>query len=368
MDLATKTAIVSPDNSTLRFVDLHKTEKSGIVNWVAKLSEFPEKKANDGYETDESCLFKVRHKVVRVVDKVKHVSTVEGIYCVGRKASEMTVGESLTGIQKYMNDEYLTALMTAALLQLYPNGFDGYIQVAVTHPFDYNADTRDYIADTIGRKYEVELRDGTKRVYNVNEVHCFNETEGAIAFLSGTFRTVFDNSTETVTIFDWGHRTLQKILITVTSKKIDVSFDTARTYDIGGQHYLDVLAKHLATNHKSELRINSDRVAQDKRLFNAMLRGEYHVEGNYMIDVGQVVDDIKIQASRDFASIVGGTNSEGIIWVGGSSLFFAEPTTVLSLRRGFAWDENSILGATPELIRFINLLGIRSLMLDNHNG
>lgn len=365
---ATRVAIISPDNSTLRFVDLHSTEKAGVVNWVAKLDEFPEKKNNDGYDDDESRLFKVKHKIVRIVNKVKQTSLIEGIYCVGKKASEMTLGESLTGIEKYMNDEYLTALMTTALLQLYPNGFDGDIQVAVTHPFDYNADTRDYIADTVGRKYEVELRDGTKRVYNVKEVHCFNETEGAIAFLSGTFRTMLDASTELVTMFDWGHRTLQKILVTVTNKKIDVSFDTARTYDIGGKHYLDLLAKHLATTHKSELRINADRVAHDRRLFNAMLRGEYHVEGNYTIDVNHVVDDIKVQASRDFASKVGGTNSEGIIWVGGSSIFFAELTTALSLNRGFTWGENSILGATPELIRYINLLGIRSMMLDNYDG
>lgn len=359
-------AIVSPDNSTLRWTDMHNTSTSGVVNCVTKLDSFPSKRTNDGYEGEESHLLKVRHKITRAVNGVREESLVDGIYAVGQKAAEMTNGVSLTGIDKYMTDEYLTVLVSTALSRLYPNG-NKHVRIAVTHPFDYSDEIRDYIETTVGGRYTVEKRDGTKAAYYVEAVDSFNETEGAIAFLSGSFGTLFNGGAETITIFDWGHRTLQKILVTVTRDGISVSFDTARTFDLGGMHYLELLARNIATKYKVELGVNADRVPQNRRLFNAMLTGSYPVSGDYSLDVSDMVKFVKDQAVKDFETIVGGTNSDSIIWVGGSSVFFAELVTAKIFGRGFKWGVNSILGATQEYIRFINLFGIRSMMLDAVN-
>jgi hypothetical protein len=357
---------VEPANSSLRAMDVsphtYNSKRFNIPNWVAKLDSFPEARSgDDGYESDNSFLFYFEHK--------SKLNECGGFFTVGSKAQKLRQGHTFVDTSKYDDCEYLSALVVAALVEHYPNGHNN-IVLGVTHPFSYNETYREKIRNSVIGSYKVQLRDGTKLKFVVKKVLSFAETEGSINFLSTKIRSLtMGLAVNEVRLIDWGHGTTHEIVFAIDKdNRIVPDYESARTYDLGGRNYMDILSQYIAINYKSDLGLIADRVEFDNRLFSAMDTGVYRPFGNIEIPVADVVRDIKQRAAyelrdmRDMRSY--GTNrSDVVLFAGGGSRYFAHEATLTAFQRGFVWGQNAKLISEGDSLRFANLEGIRNQML-----
>lgn len=364
-------SVIEAGNSEGRGITVQEykgIERIGVLNCVARLDAFPPSVSNDGYTND---LFHMAHKT-RVDGKDL---TCEGVYIAGKRASVMREGRSLTGINKYTDFEYYSAITASVLLNLYPEGHNN-IVLGVTHPLDYDNTTREMIANHAKGKYTLTDRNGNKRVYVVTRVIGYSETEGAISYLSKMvdgniprFKELLPHikNGQIISLKDWGHGTYQEIDVVVDGDVLRPNMQTARTHDFGGFVYADMLSRYIATVHKSDVKAMGDRVDFDDRLFDAISTGLYNAFGDYNIDVSEESKRILAQAARDFKQMYdtysSGRSSSAILWFGGSSKYYAEQASALTFPKGYTWGGNSKLVSDREkTLRYVNLLGIRSEM------
>ena len=357
---------VEPANSTLRAINVnphvYRTSTLNVPNWVAKLESFPDVRGNDdGYESANSFLFNFEHK--------SRETACGGYFVVGSKAQQLRQGHTFVDTAKYDDCAYLSALMVVAMLENYPDGHNNLV-LGVTHPFSYNKEYAEKIRSRVIGSYKVTTRDGKKVKFVVKKVLSFPETEGTINFLSTRLLSLTKGlDVEVVKVFDWGHGTSHEINFSISrSNELIPDYDNARTYDVGGRNYIDMLSRHIAVTYKSELAIIADRVPSDNRLFESMDTGCYRAYGNLRFDVTEFVAEIKKSAAIELRHIrdnriYSKTSADVILWSGGSSRYFAREATITAFSKGFIWGSNSKLISEGDSLRFANLEGIRNQML-----
>lgn len=357
---------VEPANSTLRAINvsphISRVSPLNVPNWVAELDSFPDVRGNDdGYESGNSFLFLFEHKSSK--------DTCGGYFVVGSKAQQLRQGHTFVDTAKYDDCAYLSALMVTAMLENYPDGHNNLV-LGVTHPFSYNKEYAEKIRLRVVGTYKVTTRDGKKVKFVVKKVLSFPETEGTINFLSTRLLALTKGlNVEVVKVFDWGHGTSHEINFSInSSNKLLPDYENARTYDVGGRNYIDMLSRHIAVTHKSELGIIADRVPLDNRLYESMDTGCYRAYGNLQFNVADFVEEIRKSAALELRDIrdtriYSRDRADVILWSGGSSRYFAREATITAFNKGFIWGSNSRLISDGDSLRFANLEGIRNQML-----
>lgn len=362
---------VEPANSTLRAINvsphIFRVSPLNVPNWVAELDSFPDVRGNDdGYESGNSFLFWFEHKSPK--------DTCGGYFVVGSKAQQLRQGHTFVDTAKYDDCAYLSALMVTAMLENYPDGHNNLV-LGVTHPFSYNKEYAEKIRLRVVGTYKVTTRDGKKVKFVVKKVLSFPETEGTINFLSTRLLALTKGlNVEVVKVFDWGHGTSHEINFSInSSNKLLPDYENARTYDVGGRNYIDMLSRHIAVTHKSELGIIADRVPLDNRLYESMDTGCYRAYGILQFDVADFVEEIRKSAALELRDIrdtriYSRDRADVILWSGGSSRYFAREATITAFNKGFIWGSNSRLISEGDSLRFANLEGIRNQMLATANA